>query len=224
MADTVTRQRLAVTSALVGVGALAVVIVLSLLSRAGPPPAAGAAPTTPRSTSASRPPATSAVPTPTSPGTEVPSPTPGRPHRLGTGAIVPVEPVQTRQAVPLGGSGDFGTGVTVRLTRVTAVEGRATAPGEVAGPALSVTVVARNGTARSVDLNSVGVLLYFGADRSPATPLREGTRPVSGALAPSRTATGTYTFSVPEGERDSVRVEISYSTGAPTVAFEGPVA
>jgi hypothetical protein len=58
--------------------------------------------------------------------------------------------------------GDFGTGLTVRLTRIAAVKGTATAPGEIGGPAIKVTVVARNRGDQTVDLNSVVVLVSFG--------------------------------------------------------------
>ncbi len=136
---------------------------------------------------------------------------------------MPVEPVRTKKAVPLDKTGDFGTGLTVRLSRIAAVKGKATAPGEIAGPAIKVTVIARNRADRAIDLNSVVVFVSFGTKHMPASELSEGARPLTGRLAPDKSQTGTYIYTVPEEERKKVRVEISYSSKAPTVAFEGPV-
>ena len=206
------------------VGALAIITVLIVRAvDSGPDPQA--APTSsqaPSGTSQSP----SARPTATSSDgkeTTVPSPSLGTPSSLGSGAPEPVEPVKTKKAVPLDKTGDFGTGLTVRLSKIAAVEGKATAPGEIAGPAVKVTVVARNRADKAVDLNGVVVFFAFGKDRSPASELTDGARPLKGRIAPDDSRTGTYIYSVPKDERENVRVEISYSGKAPTVAFEGPV-
>lgn len=191
---------------------LIVVVVIAWPVRGGSEPEAGATPT-------GSPTATSSAGRPTA----VPSPSLGTPSAVGSGAPEPVEPVKTKKAVPLDKTGDFGTGLTVRLSRIAAVKGRATAPGEIAGPAIKITVTARNRTDRALQLNSVVVFVSFGTNHTPASELSEGARPLTGRLAPDTSETGTYLYTVPEQERKKVRVEISYSNKAPTVAFEGPV-
>jgi hypothetical protein len=209
-----------VASALLIVG-----VVIALTVDTGPEPQAGATPTSSPARSG-RSPSPSAAPTARSSAgkqTPVPSPSPGTPSSVGSGSPVPVEPVKTKKAVPLDKTGDFGTGLTVRLSRIAAVKGKATAPGEIAGPAIKVTVLARNRADRVIGLNSVVVFVSFGTKHTPASALSEGAWPLTGRLAPDKSQTGTYIYTVPAEERENVRVEISYSSKAPTVAFEGPV-
>lgn len=146
-------------------------------------------------------------------------PSPGTDVTLGSGKTVPVEPLRTAPAVPLQATADFGTGVSVRLSRVTPIQGRASGPGEIAGPALQVAVVAVNDSDGAASLDAVTVFATFGPDRSPAVPLSKGTRPFSGTLAPGGKATGLYSFNVPTGQRDTLRIEVSYRADAPTVVF-----
>lgn len=141
----------------------------------------------------------------------------------GTGAIVPVEPVQTKAPVPIDAVGKFGTGLTVQLTEVSAVEVEAKAPGEIAGPGLRVAVEATNGARRAVSLDHVVVFVSYGADRTPASQFGSSSEPVSGRLAPGKSRTGTYVYGVPLDQRDDVRVEVSYTGSAPTVAFSGSI-
>jgi hypothetical protein len=134
---------------------------------------------------------------------------------------VPVEPVKTKEPVPLDHQAAFGTGVTVRLTRITAVQGRAVAPGEIAGPALRFDLRVANGSQRTVDLKRLVVFVSYGSQHTPANGLTAGTRPVATSVAADSTASGHYVFAVPKDERRLVRVEVSYSGEATTVAFEG---
>lgn len=140
-----------------------------------------------------------------------------------TGATVPVEPVQTLAPVPLESVGDFRTGLTVQLASISAVEAEAKAPGEISGPALRVTVDAANDAGEAVSLDGVVVFLSYGDDRTPASQFGSSSDPLVGDLAPGGSRTGTYVFSVPPDQRDDVRVEVSYTGSAPTVAFTGSV-
>jgi len=139
----------------------------------------------------------------------------------GTGEVVPVEPVRTKAPVPLEGVGRFGTGLTVRLSDVSAVQAEARAPGEIAGPGLRVSVEASNEGRRAVSLDGVVVFVSYGADRTPASQVGSSSDPVRGRLAPGRSRSGSYVYTVPADERDDVRVEVSYTGSAPTVAFSG---
>jgi hypothetical protein len=134
-----------------------------------------------------------------------------------------VEPVQTLAPVPLESVGDFTTGLTVQLASMEAVEAEAKAPGEISGPALRVTVEAANDADDAVSLDGVVVFLSYGDDRTPASQLGSSSDPLMGDLAPGASRTGTYVFTVPPDQRDDVRVEISYTGSAPTVAFAGSV-
>jgi len=125
--------------------------------------------------------------------------------------------------VPLDETGSFGTGLTVRLSKIAAVNGKASAPGEIAGPAIKLTVVTRNEGERAVDLDGVVVFVSAGKERTPASELKDGARPLNGRVGPGDTQTGTYIYTVPRADRDDIRVEISYSGRAPTVVFEGSV-
>lgn len=189
-------------------------------------PATADAATPPPSSTPSAP--ASAPPQPAPPttmpgGAPVPSPSPGTPSALGEGRTQPVGTVRTEPPVGLDETGDFGTGLTVRLTGVEPVQGVARAPGEIAGPALEVTVRATNDSTRPISLDGVIVFLSYGEDRTPATDFGHGSAPLQGDLAAGSSASGTYVFAVPEDQRDDVRVEISYTGEAPTVAFEGSV-
>lgn len=140
-----------------------------------------------------------------------------------TGATVPVEPVQTLAPVPLESVGDFRTGLTVELASISAVEAEAKAPGEISGPALRVTVDAANDGGDAVSLDGVVVFLSYGDERTPASQFGSSSDPLVGNLAPGGSRSGTYVFSVPPDQRDDVRVEVSYTGSAPTVAFTGSV-
>lgn len=142
---------------------------------------------------------------------------------LGTGDTVEVEPVQTEAPVPLDDVADFGTGLTVRLSDVTAAQAEAKAPGEIAGPAVQVVVEAVNDGDAEVSLDGVVVFLSYGGDRMPASQFGSSSDPLVGALAAGESRTGTYLYAVPPEGRSDLRVEISYTGSAPTVAFEGSV-
>ena len=140
-----------------------------------------------------------------------------------TGEVVPVEPVQTMAPVPLQSVGDFKTGLTVELASITAVQAEAKAPGEISGPGLRVTVAAANDGEDAVSLDGVVVFLSYGSDRTPATQFGSSSEPLAGDLPPGSSREGTYVFTVPTDQRDDVRVEVSYTGSAPTVAFTGSV-
>jgi hypothetical protein len=138
----------------------------------------------------------------------------------------PTEPVPetTSSSVPLDETASFGTGVTARLTAVESVAGEASGPGEVAGPAIRLTVELHNGTEEALELSTVVVDVFAGAELAPGEPLTgSGAQWFEGSLEPGGDATGVYVFSVPEDLRDQVSVRVSYDPLVPTALFEGPV-
>ena len=164
--------------------------------------------------------ATDAAPPTTAPPLPTPQPTP-----LPTGATEDVDsPPPTLPEVPLDAVATVGNGVTATLPAVEAIEGTAVGPGNIAGPAVRVTVRLTNGTGAAVSLSGVAVNLYFGPDRTPAPPLDDpSARPVTGVLEAGASAEGVYVFTVPAGDRDRVTVEVGYEAGAPLLLFTGAV-
>jgi cytoskeletal protein RodZ len=182
-----------------------------------PPPSTAVSVSTAPSTSGSASTGgTSAAPTTPVPTASVPSPT-----ATGTPTIVPTESASST-TVPLDKKAPAGKDVVVRVTRFEEVKGKAQGPGEVAGPALRVTVKVANGTSKPLPMNLALVNLYYGKDATPASALSgPGFRPLSKPIKAGSSAAGQYVFNVPKNEQGFVTVEFSYTTAAPTVVFKG---
>jgi hypothetical protein len=134
------------------------------------------------------------------------------------------EPPPSRPAVALDETAEAGDGVTASITSVEAIDGTATGPGNVAGPALRVTVRVDNGTDGPVSLGGVSVDLTYGEDLVPASPLGDpSAAPFTGTIAPGEGAEGVYVFSIPVEDRGSVTLSVGYQAGAPIMVFTGPV-
>jgi hypothetical protein len=161
---------------------------------------------------------TSSVATDTSVPAPLPTPTPTGP------TDVVDQPPPALPEVPLDAQAAVGNGIVATLPKIEAIQGSATGPGNIAGPALRITVRIENGTAAGVPLEGVAVNLYYGTDKTPASPLDDPSRrPFGGMLAAGDSADGVYVFSVPADARDSVTVEVGYQAGAPLLLFTGPV-
>lgn len=153
-------------------------------------------------------------PKPSSGPTEIPEP--------GSLETVEVEDVSFAPPIGFDETGDFGTGLTIRVNAIEAVDGVARGPGQVSGPALRLEMEARNGSGDPVSLEGMVVAMEYGADGTPATPLREpGGEPFEGELSPQDEAVAAYVFAVPEKARGRITVSASYTGSAPTVVFEG---
>jgi hypothetical protein len=127
----------------------------------------------------------------------------------------------SQDPVPLDASTQVGE-VTVRLRSLEAIEGAATGPGDVAGPALRATVRLENGTGDPLDLLGVSVVMSYGADALPASPLGDpSVAAFAGTLEPGGVAEGVYVFSVPAEAREAVTVSVGYQPGAPYAVFTG---
>ena len=194
-----------------------VLTVVSLLLSGGDDdrtPSAAAGETTASTTTA--PPV---VATPTAP---TPAPTPETtPEPTGPTGNVD-DPPPSRSAVALDAAAQVGDGVSASLVSLDAIEGTATGPGNIAGPALRITVRIENGTDEPVSLGGVVVDLASGRDLVPASPLDDpSTAPFAGTVAPGEHADGVYVFTIPEEDRGSVTVSVGYQAGAPLMVFTG---
>lgn len=147
----------------------------------------------------------------------------------------PIEPVgnvdQTVAAVeetlapPVGltDTADFGGQVSARITSVEAVQGTATLPGEISGPAVRVTIRIDNGSADTIGVDTVTVALADAAGDPASSISAQDATPLNGVVLPGEAASGTYLFTVPTDQRNPVTVTVSYSTAAPTLVFTGAV-
>lgn len=178
-----------------------------------------------------------AVPTATGPTTSAPTtsapttspPTPAGPTDVAPAPAVVGEPVAADELPPslppvdLDDPTETG-GVTVELVAVEAIEGTGRGPGNVAGPAVRVTVRLDNGSADPLDLFGVAVDLAYGEDGRPGPTLDDpSAAPFSGRLAPGDSAEGVYVFRVPPDARDDITVSVGHQPGAAYVVFTGAV-
>lgn len=170
---------------------------------AGPTTAAPGPTATPRETQP--PPAT----------TPVPPPSPG-----GVDSTVPTEPEESKRPVELDEPSGTGTGLTARLVTIRSVTAKAQLPGEVAGPALAITIEVENADADAADLSSV-VVNVLDADDAPGTQMTAApSRPLAGRVGGRKSARGVYLFTVPKDKRNPITVTVSIAD-APVLVFTG---
>lgn len=152
-----------------------------------------------------------------------PIPSPSVPPATASGkpTVVPTHATKTT-SVPLHRTGRLGNGVKVSVSKIDKVHGVAQGPGEIAGPALRVTIKIANGTRRPVSMDLAIVNMYYGKAQTPASGLSgPGVVPLAAEIPPGRSGSGSYVFGVPTNDRKTVTVEFSYTTEAPTVIFTG---
>lgn len=169
--------------------------------------------------------ATAATPTAAVSASSSPSPTTGRSPSPSASSPSPAQSAdspQPAETVPIDEPADIEPELTVRVTKLEAVDGEAEGPGEVAGPAVRFTVSITNETGKTIDLSSTVVNAYYGPDQTPASPLSgPGASQFSSSLADGKSDSGAFVFAIPEEERDQVQVTVDYSVDSPIVAFEG---
>ena len=133
-------------------------------------------------------------------------------------------PPPTQAPVALDQTAAVGDGMTVDVVGIEEVEGTASGPGNIAGPALRVTVRLTNGTSGPVSLDGTAVELRYGFDQAPASPLEDPSQVrFAGGLEPGASVEGVYVFTVPTEARYAVTVLVEYAPGTPFVVFTGSV-
>lgn len=140
-----------------------------------------------------------------------------------TDTAPPAAGPDTPEAPPVGldESPTVVDGVTVRVKSLDGVDGEATLPGEVSGPAVRAELEVDNSSAAAVDLSTVVVNLAYGPDRTPANTFSTGTSSFPASVAAGATVTGTYVFAVPTDAQDDLRLTFDYAVDVPVVVFEG---
>lgn len=117
----------------------------------------------------------------------------------------------------LGESVSLPDGVAVEVVHVEKLEVTAQTPGEVAGPAVAVTVRIDNGSSTDLAVGSVIVTVQAETFGLPTTS--EPSAPMMGVLDPGSSATGTYVFLLPEDDRDRLAITVEHAAGAPVAIF-----
>jgi hypothetical protein len=133
-----------------------------------------------------------------------------------TGELVTLSPVNIQATATLPNK------LEVRLLSLTSGEVKASRPGEVSGPSVTVEMEATNQGAEETDLAPLSVTAYAGSKRIPLAPFTDAGTPFAAVLASGDTATGTYSFALPQGS-NPVRVEVIYGGETRVLAFKGRV-
>ncbi|MDO4029610.1 hypothetical protein [Clavibacter michiganensis] len=148
---------------------------------------------------------------PTAGATEAPAPLPdGDTRALGQ---------EVATTVGLDETATFPGSIQARIASVTPTSTDGGRVGELSGDAVDVRLELVNVTDAAVAVDSVAVNVYYGADRTPATPADSDTV-IRGSLAPGASATGDYVFSVPAASADAISVVVARDAGSPVVVFQ----
>lgn len=217
---------------LVTVGAAVLVVLLAIAvwalarsngsgSSAADVASAGATPTGAAPASGATPgPTVSAKPTSTAPPATA-DPVPTAAAAPASAAAAPAGDRERPAVAPAAVSSVAG-GPTVHLSNVGHVDGQAVGPGDIAGPALRMSIVIENAGADDLDLSLVAVNAFIGTDRRPAGTLTQpGGAPFNGTLKPGQSATGVYLFTVPVADQHQVTLVVDYRAGQPSAVFTG---
>ncbi|HEX8510952.1 MAG TPA: hypothetical protein VF635_15820 [Propionibacteriaceae bacterium] len=133
------------------------------------------------------------------------------------------KPEVTKKAVRLDQPSVPAPGLRVEITRIRKIAARAQLPGEVAGPALALTVSIKNNSRATVDLSTVVVTLTD-SGASPGNEMSaKPSKPFSGRLSRQQTATAVYVFTVPPDRRSPITVNITLAGEVPVLVYKGDV-
>lgn len=119
------------------------------------------------------------------------------------------------------GSAEAARGVNVRLVGLEPVQITEGAPGDILGPALSVTLEVQNTSSRSVDVSTVEITLLD--SREQVASAMTGTRfsPFTGVVGAGSTARGVYLFRIDPDVRQPVTVQVWLKPGTRPIEMVG---
>lgn len=116
----------------------------------------------------------------------------------------------------------YPSGLNVEIVKSTRVTVAAQGPGEVSEPGASFELKLTNKSGDAIDLNNVAVTVYYGKEKTPASPAPTSGMPFSGTLGAGMTAEASYVFGLPNGA-DPVELQFSYKTSEPVAVFVGKI-
>ncbi|TXR56373.1 hypothetical protein [Quadrisphaera setariae] len=217
----VTSKRPSRRTAAAAAAAAAVVLCVGVLVSCTSSSSDGTAPTASPTTSSAGGP-TPPSSTATGPAASTPSPPPSSTYAGPPPATAPVVGATTLPPVPTGSPAAFGDGLVATVSAVREAQASGSVPGDVAGPAVAVSVRVENGSDAPVDLGGLTVTATYGADAVPATLLTGApSAPAEGVLAPRKSAEGVWAFTVPSGQASSLVLTISSISSGTTVVVRG---
>lgn len=136
--------------------------------------------------------------------------------------VVPTDTIEVLPPIDLDMTGSFGTGLVVEVTSITAIDGVARQPGEIAGPALRVEIRLTNESTAPIGVTAGLIDVTYGQERTPASTLGQpDVIAMPSSLAPGESAAAAGVFVVPLDARDQIQVAVTSSTDAPIIVFEG---
>lgn len=128
----------------------------------------------------------------------------------------------TQSPVPIQAPAEIKPGLVAQVTRLEAVEGEASGPGEIAGPAIRFDLEVRNDMDQELPLTTTVVNMYYGKAETPASALTEpGGVPLPATIPARGEASGTFVFMVPPKKRGRVLITVDYAVDVSLVAFRG---
>lgn len=170
---------------------------------------------------------TACAPTEATPGTQNTDPLPTETVPAPDGGsieetVAPVDPGPTQDA-DLGDTAELETGVDVTVANVEVLDVEANTPGEIAGPAVALTIDVKNTSDEAIDLSTAMVSVTGSKGSYGQATTSDPYDPFLGSVEPGAEASAVYVFRLPADERNSLQVSVEYIAGAPIALFVGKV-
>lgn len=111
--------------------------------------------------------------------------------------------------------------VSITVSKVAALDTKATTPGEIAGPAVALTVSIHNGSTQAINADSAMVTLTD-SNNVPGQPTTSDPYlPFAGDLAAGESTEGIYVFLMPTTSRTGLTLSVEYAAGQASAQFVG---
>lgn len=134
-------------------------------------------------------------------------------------------PRYTAPPAAFSGKAAYSDGVSLAITKVEQGTVQEQGPGAFTGdPKTMITVALTNGSKAAIKLDQVVVSARYGSPARVARPTYgSGAKDFSGTVAPGKTATATYSFSVPTTQLKNVTMAVDFDGLHAAATFRGPV-